>query len=157
MKNHPADFDYVATADFLSVANGEPERSEGGAVNVTKVHDFDAFYSEDEKCVMLYLFDAARILLTPLTEDTPVTRIRYKDVVGCYHRDDDVLVIGDGTPAALEEEMADGIMAHYNGHGRVVAFTFENAAKTLLPYLETWQEPTAEELADIQKRMAAGP
>ncbi len=152
-----AKIEFLTSVDILSVAIGEPERSGGGAVNVTKVHDFDAFYSEDEKCVMLYLFDAARILLPPLTEDTPVTRIQYKDVVGSYHRDDDVLVIGDGTPAALEEEMADGIMAHYNEHGRVVAFTFANAAKILLPLLETWQEPTAEELAAIQKRIEAGP
>ena len=157
MKNHPADFDYVATADFLSVGNGGEQKVEGGAWWVTMEPMFDAFYAEDGECVLLYLFDAARILLPPMTQEKSKGTFQYKDLLGSYSKDTDTLIISNGNTEVKSEEMAQGIMAHYDENGEVATVTFENAAKILLPYLETWQEPTAEELADIQKRMAAGP
>ena len=152
-----ARIDYVATADFLSVGNGGERKVEGGAWWVTMEPMFDAFYAEDGKCVLLYLFDAARILLPQMTQEKSKSAFQYKELSGSYSKDTDTLIISNGNTEVKREEMAWGIMAHYDENGEVVTVTFENAAKTLLPYLETWREPTAEELADIRKRMAAGP
>ena len=152
-----AQIDYVATADFLSVGTGEQQKVEGGAWWVTMEPMFDAFYDEAGKCVLLYLFDAARILLPPMTQEKPHDTFRYKDLSGSYCKETDTLIISNGNTEVKSEEMAQGIMAHYDENGEVATVTFENAAKRLLPRLETWQEPTAEELAAILKRIEAGP
>ena len=113
-------------------------------MNVTAEHDFDVFYSEDGKCVKIYLFDAARILLPPLTQDAPETAFQYKDVVGFYCQGEDKLIIGNGIPATNSDEMADGIMAHYNDEGLAVSFTLENVSQWLLPHLRTWRGAESE-------------
>ena len=151
-----ARIDYVATADFLSVGNGGEQKAEGGAWWVTMEPMFDAFYSDDGKCVLLYLFDAARVLLPPMTQEKSNRTFQYKDLSGHYCKETDTLVISNGNNVVKSEEMAQGIMSHYDENGEVATVTFENAAKILLPHLETWQQPTEEELAAIQKRIEAG-
>ena len=126
----------------------------GGAKPVTFEPDFDAFFSEDGKCVGVYLFDAARILLSHLTANSPTVTFRYKELCGTYSGETDTLDIGNGKPAASTEEMAEGLVASYGENGRPVGFTLRNAANLLLPHLQTWHEPTAEEMAAAQKRMA---
>ena len=149
--------EYVATSDFLSIGNGGKQKVAGGAWWVTIEPMFDAFYSEDGKCVLLYLFDAARILLPPMTQNKPNRTFQYKDLSGCYCKETDTLVISNGNTVVKSEDMAQGIKSHYDENGEVAKVTFESAAKILLPYLETWQEPSAEELAAIEKRIQAGP
>ena len=149
--------EYVATSDFLSIGSGRHQKVAGGAWWVTLEPMFDAFYSEDGKCVLLYLFDAARILLPPMTQKQSNRAFQYKDLSGYYCRETDTLVISNGNNVVKSEEMAQGIMSHYDENGEVAKVTFEGAAKILLPYLETWQEPSAEKLAAIEKRIQAGP
>ena len=143
---------YVANGDLLWLGNGMPIT--GGAKPVTFEPDFDAFSSEDGKCVGGYLYDASRILLSHLTANSPTVKSHYKELCGIYSRETDTLNIGNGKPAASIVEMAEGLEVSYGDNGRPVGFTLRNAAGLLLPHLQTWHEPTAEEMTATKKRMA---
>ena len=137
MGANAAKIDYVATADLLSIWPGGPDS--GGGYAVTFKPDFDTFYSEDDgKCVGVYLFDAARILLPQLTQEVAYVEFQYQELRGSYSREIDTLVIGDGTHPATGA-MSDGIMAHYNDEGLAVSFTLKNVSQWLLPRLRTWR------------------
>ena len=125
--------DYVAKGDLLWLGNGIPNTD--SAQNVTFEPDFDAFFSVDGKCVGVYLFDAARILLPQLTLESPTVKFRFKELSGIYSRDADTLTIGNGNMAARSEEMAKGLAAHYDDTGEIVGFTLEQAGALLLPHL----------------------
>ena len=143
---------YVANGDLLWLGNGMP--TTGGAKPVTLEPDFDAFSSEDGKCVGVYLYDAARILLMHLTANSPTVKFHYKELCGTYSRVTDTLDIGNGKPAASIDEMAEGLDVSYGDNGRPVGFTLRNAAGLLLHHLQTWHEPTAEEMTATKMRMA---
>ena len=100
---------------------------------------FDVFYTEDGKCVLLYLFDAARILLPQLTQEVAYVEFQYQELRGSYSREIDTLVIGDGTHPATGEAMSDDVVAHYNDEGLAVSFTLKNVSQWLLPRLRTWR------------------
>ena len=143
--------DYAVNGDLLWLGNGIPNTD--SAQNVTFEPDFDAFFSVDGKCVGVYLFDAARILLPQLTLDSPTVKFHFKELSGVYSRDADTLTIGNGNRAASSEEMAKGLTAHYNETREVVGFTIEWAGQLLLPHLEKWRPFTGEEMEQIRKRM----
>ena len=144
--------DYAVKGDLLWLGNGIPNTD--SAQNVTYEPDFDAFFSVDGKCVGIYLFDAARILLPQLTLDSPVVKFRFKELSGAYSRNTGTLTIGNGNMAVSSEEMAKGLTAHYDETGEVIGFTLERAAELLLPHLETWRPWTDDEMAQIRKQMA---
>ncbi len=125
--------DYIAKGDLLWLGNGSPNTD--SAHNVTFEPDFDAFFSVDGKCVGVYLFDAARILLPQLTLESPTVKFCFKELSGTYSRDADTLTIGNGNIAANSVEMAEGLIAHYGETGDVVGFTLEQAGALLLPLL----------------------
>lgn len=125
--------DYIAKGDLLWLGNGTPNTD--SAHNVTFEPDFDAFFSVDGKCVGVYLFDAALILLPQLTVESPTVKFRFKELNGTYSRDSDTLTIGNGNIAADNEEMAEGLIAHYDETGGVTGFTLEQAGALLLPLL----------------------
>ena len=126
--------DYIAKGDLLWLGNGTPNTD--SAHNVTFEPDFDVFFSVDGKCVGVYLFDAARILLPQLTVESPSVKFRFKELSGTYSRDADTLTIGNGNIAANNEEMAKGLIAHYDETGDVAGFTLEQAGVLLLPLLQ---------------------
>ena len=144
--------DYSVNGDLLWLGNGVPNTD--SAQNVTFEPDFDAFFSVDGKCVGVYLFDAARILLPPLTVDSTDVKFNFKELSGVYSRDTDTLTIGNGNAAASDREIAKGLTARYDDTDKVAGFTLERAAELLLPHLETWRPWTNEEMEQIQKRMA---
>ena len=146
------EFDYVANGDLLWLGNGMP--TTGGAKPVTFEPDFDAFFSQDGKCVGVYLYDAASILLVHLTANSPTVNFHFKELCGTYSRETDTLDIGNGKPATSIEGMAEGLDVSYGDNGRPVGFTLRNAAGLLLPHLQTWHEPTAEEMTATKMRMA---
>ena len=139
MGKYLAEFDYSSLGDMLHIGNGVRKKSGSGSWSITTNPMFHIFYSEDGKCVLAYLYDAAQILLPPLTEDAPVDTFHFAELSGEYHRDTDTLTFGNGRAVTVSEEMAEGIMAHYDEGGNVVAFTLANASKTLLPHLRTWR------------------
>ena len=132
--------DYSAEGDLLWLGNGVPNTD--SAQNVTFEPDFDSFFSVDGKCVGIYLFDAARILMPQLTKDSPMVKFRFKELTGMYSRKDDALTIGNGNSVAASGEIADGLTAHYDKAGRVVGFTVGRARDLLLPILEKWPAST---------------
>ena len=146
--------DYAVKGDLLWLGNGIPNTD--SAQNVTFEPDFDAFFSVDGKCVGVYLFDAARILLPQLTLDSPTVKFHFKELRGAYSRDADTLTIGNGNMAASSEEMAKGLTAHYDDRGEVVGFTLEWARELLLPLLRMPRVSTAEELAAIGEHKTPG-
>ncbi len=138
---------YSEKGDLLSTWNRVPIK--GGARLVTARPDFVYFCSEDGNCVGFDLFDAARILVPYLTQDAQAVEIEYRELRGSYDKESDILVIGNGATPENSSEMAQGVTAHYDEEGKAVGFTLEKAAERLLPHLETWQEPTPEQLAAI--------
>ena len=139
MENRQVQIEYVATADFLSIGSGRHQKVAGGAWWVTIEPMFDAFYAEDGKCVLLYLFDAAHILLPPMTQGESHCAFQHKDLSGSYYKKTDTLIVSNGNAVVKCEEMAQGITAHYDNKGEVATVVFANASKTLLPHLEAWR------------------
>ena len=130
--------DYAASADSLSIWPRGPDS--GGGYSVTFKPDFDTFYSRyDGKCVGMYLFDAARILMPHLTCDAASVEFQYQELCGSYSKETDTLVIGDGTHPAKGEAMSEDVVAHYNDEGLAVSFTLKNVSQWLLPHLRTWR------------------
>ncbi len=130
------ELDYAVKGDLLWLGNGLPNTD--SAQNVTFEPDFDAFFSVDGECVGINLFDAARILLPPLTKDSPVGKFRFKELNGSYSRQADTLTVGNGGLTANSGEIADGLTVYYDGGGKVVGFTIGRARELLLPLLEKW-------------------
>ena len=138
MAGTAVEVDYVAKGDLLWLGNGMPNTD--SAQNVTFEPDFDAFFSVDGKCVGVYLFDAARILLPQLTLESPAMKFHFKELNGIYFRETDTLTIGNGSMAARSEEMTKGLAAHYDEAGEVIGFTLEQARALLLPLLRMWPQ-----------------
>ena len=153
MASIAVEIDYEVKGDLLWLGNGVPNTD--SAQNVTFELDFDAFFSIEGKCVGVYLFDASRILLPQLTQESATAvKFRFKELRGVYTKETDTLTLGNGSAAANSEEIASGFTAHYGEAGNVVGITLERAAELLMPHLETWRPWTDEEMAQIRKQMA---
>ena len=153
MERPALEIDYEPIGDLLSLSNGG--LSAGVATPVTMEPDLDSFTSKDGKCVALYFFDAARILLPHLTADDADAMFEYQGLCGAYSKGADTLAIGNGSPPASSEAMAEGLTAHYDKQGSPVGFTLERAAELLTPRLQAWRPLTDAETAAIQQRMDA--
>ena len=153
MERAALEIDYEPIGDLLSLSNGG--HSTGVSTPVTMEPDLDSFTSKDGKCVALYFFDAARILLPHLTADDAGAPFEYQGLSGIYSKGADTLAIGNGSPPASSEAMAEGLTAHYDKQGSPVGFTLERAAELLTPRLQAWRPLTDAETAAIQQRMDA--
>ena len=151
MERPALEIDYEPIGDLLSLSNGG--LSTGVSTPVTMEPDLDSFTSEDGKCVALYLFDAARILMPHLTADDSGAIFEYQGLRGVYAKGADTLTIGNGAPPASSAAMAEGLTAHYDQKGSPAGFTLERAAELLMPRLRTWRPSTAAETAAIRQRM----
>ena len=151
MERPALEIDYEPIGDLLSLSNGG--LSTGVSTPVTMEPDLDSFTSKDGKCVALYFFDAARILLPHLTADDSGSMFEYQGLCGVYAKGADTLTIGNGSPPASSEAMAEGLTAHYDKQGSPVGFTLERAAELLTPRLRTWRPLTDAETAAIRERM----
>ena len=151
MERPAPEIDYEPIGDLLSLSNGG--LSAGVSTPVTMEPDLDSFTSKDGKCVALYFFDAARILLPHLTADDADAMFKYQGLCGIYSKGADTLAIGNGSPPASSEAMAEGLTAHYDQQGNPVGFTLERAAELLTPRLQAWRPLTDAETAAIRDRM----
>ena len=147
--------DYSAKGDLLWLGNGIPNSD--SAQNITFEPDFDAFLSADGKCVGVYLFDAARILLPQLNQNSPLVNFRIKELSGTYSRDTDTLTIGNGDRVTGTEEVAKGFTSHRDESGQIVGLTLEQAGELLLPYLQMWNESATECLGVNRKQVSRSP
>ena len=151
MERPALEIDYEPIGDLLSLSNGG--LSTGVSTPVTMEPDLDSFTSKDGKCVALYFFDAARILLPHLTADDAGAMFECQGLCGVYAKGADTLAIGNGSPPASSEAMAEGLTAHYDQQGSPVGFTLERAAELLTPRLRTWRPLTDAETTAIRERM----